>query len=76
MADSVHCYGYVLRREDGHVLRSVDFEVMGQRKKGTLKRTWKKLVKEECMMVCLNLENIHYQSKWNVGIILIAIWLR
>ena len=35
MANSVHWYGHVLRREDGHVLRSaLDFEVEGHRKKG------------------------------------------
>ena len=35
MANSVHWYGHVLRREDGHVLRrALDFEVEGQRKKG------------------------------------------
>ena len=35
MANSVHWYGHVLRREDGHVLsRTLDFEVEGQRKKG------------------------------------------
>ena len=41
MANSVRCYGHVLRREDGHVLRrAIDFEVNGQRKKGRQKRTW------------------------------------
>ena len=36
------------RREDGHILRmALDFEVVGQRKKGRLKRTWKKQVEEE-----------------------------
>ena len=36
MANSVHWYGHVLRREDGHVLRrALDFEVEGQRKKGS-----------------------------------------
>ena len=35
MANSVHWYGHVLRREDGHASRkSLDFEVEGQRKKG------------------------------------------
>ena len=37
MANSVHWYGHVLWREDGHVLRrALDFEVKGQRKKGRL----------------------------------------
>ena len=43
MASSVSWYGHVLRRVDGHVLRrAFDFEVEGHRKKGRLKRTWKK----------------------------------
>ena len=34
MADGVHWYGHVLRREDGHILkRALCFEVEGQRKK-------------------------------------------
>ena len=38
MANIVWCYGHVLRREDGHVLRSaLDFEVEGQRKNWRLK---------------------------------------
>ena len=32
MANSVHLYGHLLWREDGHVLRgALDFEVEGQR---------------------------------------------
>ena len=43
MANSVHWCDHVLRREDGHVLRRASyFEVEGKRKKGKLKRTWKK----------------------------------
>ena len=35
MGNSVRWYGHVLRREDGNVLRrALDFEVVGQRKKG------------------------------------------
>ena len=45
MANSVCWYSHVLRREGGHVLRrALDFEVEGKRKKGRLKRTWKKWV--------------------------------
>ena len=40
MANSVRWNSHVLRREDGHVLRMA-FEVEGQRKKGSLKMTWK-----------------------------------
>ena len=46
--DSVRCYGHVLRRYDGHVLRrALSFEVERQRKKVRPKRTWKKQVEEE-----------------------------
>ena len=47
MANSVHWYGHVLRREVSHVLRrALECEVVGQRKKGKLKRTWRKLRKK------------------------------
>ena len=69
MANSVHCYCHVLRREDGHVLsRALEFEVESQRKKGRLKRTWKKQVEEESMKVGLIWEDALCQSKWCVGV--------
>ena len=41
------------RREDGHVLkRELNFEVEGQKMKGMLKRTWRK-VEEESVKVGL-----------------------
>ena len=40
MANSVHWYGHVLRREDGHVLRrAIEFEVESKRKKMRQKMT-------------------------------------
>ena len=52
MANSIHWYGHVLRREGGHVLRmALDFEVEGQRKIGKLKKTWKKQVDEKRLKV-------------------------
>ena len=44
MANSIRWYGHVLRREDGHVLRSLELEAEGKRKKGSPKRTWKEQV--------------------------------
>ena len=42
MANSVRWYGYVLRREDGHVFgRALEFEVEGQRKKRRPEMAWK-----------------------------------
>ena len=53
MANSVRWYGHVLRREDGHILRSLYFEVECQKKKGRPKRTWKRQVEEESVKVGL-----------------------
>ena len=53
MANSVRWYGHVLRREDGHVLRSLDVDVECQWKRGRLKRRWKRQVEEESAKVGL-----------------------
>ena len=59
MANSVCRYGHVLRRENGHVFgRPLDFEFEGQRMKGRPKRTLKKQVEEESMMVGLRWEGV------------------
>ena len=63
MANSVRWYGHVLRREDGHVWRrALDFDI-GQRKKGRLKRTWKKQVDEESVKIDLSREDVLCRSK-------------
>ena len=47
-ANAVRWYGHVLRRDDDSVLRiSLNLEVTGRRKRGRLKKTWKKQVEEE-----------------------------
>ena len=59
----------MLRRNDGPVIgRVLDFEVEGQRKKVGLKRTWKKQVEEECVVVDLRREDAICQSKLSVGV--------
>ena len=59
MANGVCWYGNVLMIEDCHVLRrAIDLEVEGQRKKGMLKRTWKKQVEEESVNIGLRTEDI------------------
>ena len=59
----------MLRREDGHVLRkALDVDVYGQRKKGRLKRTWKRQVKEESVKVGLRRVDALCRSKWRVGV--------
>ena len=58
MANSVCWYGHVLSREDGHIMRmAFDFEVECQRKKGRLKRTWKKKVDEKSANIGLRSED-------------------
>ena len=65
MANSVRWYGHVLRRALG-------FEVEGQRKKGRLKRTWKKQVEEEIVNIGLRREDALCRSKCSVGVNQIA----
>ena len=77
MANSVHWYGHELSREGGHALRrALDFEVEHQRKKGRMKRIWKKQVAEECMKFGLRREDALCLSMWSVGIDQIATGLR
>ena len=57
MEKSVCWHGHVLMREDGHVLRALDFEAEGQRKKGRSKRTWEKQVEEENVKIGLRRED-------------------
>ena len=58
IANSVHRYGHVLRKEDGHVLRrALHFEVDGQRMIWWLKRTWRMQAEEESVMVGLRMED-------------------
>ena len=51
-------------------------EVDGQRKKGRLKRMWKKQVEEESVKVGLRREDTLRRSKWSVGVNQIATGLR
>ena len=77
MTNSVRSYEHVLRREDGHVLRkALDLEVEDQRKKGRLKRPWKKQVEEESVKVGLRKEDALCRSMWSVGVNQIAAELR
>ena len=77
MANSVHWYGHVLRRQDGHILKkALDFEVEGRRKKERPKRTWKKQVEEESVKIFLRRDDALCRSEWSVGINYIAAGLR
>ena len=76
LANSVRWFGYVLRREDVHILRAFDFVVEGQRRKGMSKRTWTKQVEDESVKVGLRRENSLCGSKWSVGLNVFAAGLR
>ena len=76
-ANSVHCYGHVMRRENGHVLRiALYFEVEGQRKKGRPKSTWKRQVEEESVNVGLRRKDALCRSKWSDDVYKIAAGLK
>ena len=45
-------------REDGHVLRmALDYDGEGKRRKGRLKRIWKKQVEDESVKISLAIED-------------------
>ena len=80
-AKRVRWYGHVLRRDDQHVLRKVlEFQVKGKRKRGQLKKTWKKQAEKESKSVGLEKKDAMNQVRWRVGVKRIAakvglIWL-
>ena len=71
MANHVHWYGHMLKREDWHAFRRVlEFDNLG--KKWRPKRTCKNQVEEESIEVDLSREDTLCLSKWSVGINKIA----
>ena len=71
-ANGVRWYGQVLRRNDDSVLRvALDLKVSGNRKRGRLKKTWKKQV-EEVERIGLKKENVPSRAKWRDGVRAIA----
>ena len=53
-------------------MRTLDFDIEGQWKRGRVKRTWKKQVVEESVKVGLRREDALFRSKWSDGFIEIA----
>ena len=77
MANSIHWYVQVLKREDGHVLRrALDVEVNGQWKNGRPKRTWKWQVEKESVKVGLRRKDAPGRSRWNICVYRITDGLR
>jgi len=44
-------YGHVLRKDDDWVKKCMEYEVEGPRPRGSPKRTWREVVKEDCQHV-------------------------
>ena len=62
----------MLRRDDNNVLRvALNLKVSGKRKRGRLRKTWKKLVEEETEKIGLK-ENALRRDKWRDGVRAIA----
>ena len=63
----------MLKRDDNRVLRvGLDLEVSGKRKRGRLKKTWKKQVEEETEKIGFNKEDVPNRAKRRDGVRLIA----
>ena len=43
-ASGVRLHGHVLRRDNGNVLRALDFEVAGRRRRGRPNMVWKSIL--------------------------------
>ena len=60
-------YGHVLRKEDDDwVKKCMEYEVEGPRPCVRPKRTWREVVKEDCLARKLNKENAMERSKWKL----------
>jgi len=58
-------YGHVLRKEDDDwVKKCMEYEVEGPRPRGNPKRTWRDVVKEDCLTRKLKAEDATDRSKW------------
>ena len=72
-ANGVRWYGHVLRRDDDSVLRvPLNLEVIGKRKRGRPRKTWKKQVEEETEKIGLKKEDALRRDKWRDGVQAIA----
>ena len=68
-ANGVRCYGHVLRRDDGYVLRkALEFVVKGKRKRGRPRKTWISQVEKESNSVGLKKEDAKNRARWRVGV--------
>ena len=76
-ANKVRWYGHVIRRDDDNILkRAMMMEVNGQQKRGRLKMTWKRQVKESVKKVGLKIEEAGNQTRWREGVRAIAEGMR
>jgi len=65
----LHWCGHVLRKEDDDwVKKCMEYEVEGPRPTGRPKRTWREVVKKDCLARKLNNEDAMDRSKWKKSI--------
>ena len=63
--NGVRWYGYVLRRDDEHVLRkALEFYVRGKRKRGRPKKTWKNQVEKGSKSLGLEKKDAMNRARW------------
>jgi len=68
-ANALQWFGLVLRTEKNSALKVVlDFEVLGKRKRGRPKSTWRGKVKENLKIADLNEEDAFNCTKWRRGV--------
>ena len=64
-ADSVHCYGHVLRKDKKNFLRrALDLKVRGTRKNGRPKKTWLK----QMLSRVENESDANNRTKWRLEV--------
>ena len=61
----LHWYGHMLQKEDDDwVKKCMEYEVEGPRPRGRPKRTWRKVVRDDCQARKMNKENAIDRCKW------------
>jgi len=55
---------HVLRKEDDWVKKCMEYEVECPRQRGRPKRTWREVVREDCLARKLSTQDAMERSKW------------
>jgi len=67
--NALRWFGHVLRTEENNALQvALNFEVLGKRKRGRPKSTWRGKVKDNLKKAYLNEEDAFNRTKWRRGV--------